>query len=293
MKISNLQKVLSILVVSALPTVAGSDPFYGASPVAVAEKVWPQMGGERSGMTPDVVREALLADPVGAAPLELRGVRLGMTLEKARAALMAAMPEGSTFEVNQYGGVGHLIGHPPTGPLTADTPGAYPVRASGSDPMVTKEVVAVEFALPPAPSVVRRVVRNHPVQFSERGTQTSVEVLREALIEKYGPPDDERTLVTRGAMKWLASPDKEDCNFWRGTGYNWHYQRAGHPADCSTALVYSYGAGADGVVTTVQAQLGNAGLIQLNTLANRALWEVLRENANAAERAGATDKPEL
>lgn len=273
--------------------IVSSDPFYGASPEAVANKVFVQLGGERSGMTPEVVLEALLSDPVDNVAVEVRGVKLGMTLEEAEAALMASMPQGSSFEVTQYGGVGHLIGDPPSGPLTAATPGAYPVKASGSDPRVSKETVTVEFAPPPAKSVVQSITRNHPIQFSENDTQTSVEVYRQTLIDEYGPPDDEITLGTNMGLKWLYSSDEVDCTSWRGVEPNWVYQRAGHPADCSTALVYSLSAGADGIVTRAHAWLGNPGLLQLNLLANRALFEALREKANAEANDAAMNKPSL
>lgn len=276
-----------------------SDPFYGASPAVIAEKVAPKFGGERIGNTPDVILAALEAGPVDDVDVDVRGVRLGMTLEEAEAALMENMPEGSIFEVTQLGTVQHIIGEAPTDRLTPQTPGAYPVTARASDPQVTKEVVSLDFALPPAKSVVRSITRSHRMQFATNfsETQTSVEVYRQALIDKYGPPDAEIPQGANGALlKWLYS-DEVDCTSARGNGaahgYNWVYQYAGDPADCSTALLYSYQAGADGIVTDASAKIGNVGLIQLNTLANRALMEALTEQVNAAKREAATDEPDL
>jgi len=266
-----------------------SDPFYGASPAVIAEKVAPKMGGARVGNTPDVILSALEAGPVDDVDVDVRGVRLGMTLEEAEAALMENMPEGAVFEVTQLGTVQHIIGEAPTGKLTPQTPGAYPVRATASAPL-TKEIVSLEFALPPAKSVVRMIRRNHQMRFAQNfsETQTSPEVFRQALIDKYGPPDSEHPQNSGAVLKWLYSSEEADC-----AGANWVYSYAGDPTDCSTALVYTYNTNSEGIVDMVRAEMGNAGLIQLNTLANRALFEALTEQVNAAKRQKATDKPDL
>jgi len=58
-------------------------------------------------------------------------------------------------------------------------------------------------------------------------------------------------------------------------------------------LLYSYGAGADGVVTMVEARLANVGQLYLNSQANKVLREEFRRKANEVKQQGATAAPDL
>lgn len=223
---------------------------------------------------------------------DIFGVKLGMTPEEAKAALEENKPQywqGTPLVYNtmeQQMGLTDSMFKP-----TAETPGAFVGATSisrGSDR------VHVYFAAPPAENVVQSVERKENV----RG-DTSVEVYRQALVDKYGEPDevDEAGAVT--LLKWLY--DGKDCNRLASnlpaTKYqHWPTDLASiphSPKQCATALIYSLTAPSGDIVNTVEAKIGNVGQIYLNREATMALRDEIQQKAQEERVKQATDAPDL
>lgn len=269
-----------------------TDPFAGVAPEALADSI-----AQRLGLTPQetvAALEAVATPPdVGA---DIRGVRLGMTPEQAIAALKTSFPQDAIIEEPRYFTVPQSAGlWPPGQEATVATPGAYADKARATDNK-TKDIINVEFALPPADNVVHSITRIHNMRFSESGKKVSAGVYHQVLIDKYGPPDAEFDLYSGKVLKWLYPSSGVDCaSGARGAthGQSWVLQYAGNPTDCATALIYSYAAGNDGIVQSVGGKIANPGHLHINKMANMALREEVRKKDAEARREQATDIPDI
>ncbi|WP_375208190.1 hypothetical protein [Hyphococcus sp.] len=231
----------------------------------------------------------MIVDDVDA---DIFGVKLGMTPEEAKAALEENKPEywqGSALVYNtleQQMGLTDAMFKP-----TAETPGAFVGTTSlgrGSDR------VHVYFALPPAENVVQSVERKENI----RG-DTSVDVYRQALVDKYGEPDEVDEAGAVMLLKWLYNG--KDCNPLASnlpaTKYqHWPTDAASiphSPRQCGTALIYSLTAPSGDIVSNVEAKLGNVGQIYLNREATIAFRDEIQKKAQEERVQQATDAPDL
>jgi hypothetical protein len=247
-------------------------------------------------LTPEdasAVLEEIEVSDVGA---DIHGVRLGMSPEEALSVLQTKFPDAK-INAPKYFTMAQATGLDLSGAQsTASTPGAYATKASVIDDE-TRDVISIEFALPPARNVVQSITRKQDTQFRQdfATNKTSTDVYYQALVGKYGAPTKETPLYTGKILKWLYPAEKKDCHpSNRGAAHpqSWVLQRT-EPEKCATALLYSYGAGADGVVTMVEARLADVGQMYINMLANKALREEYRRQANEAKGKKATKVPDL
>jgi hypothetical protein len=223
---------------------------------------------------------------------DIFGVKLGMTPEEAKAALEENKPQywqGTPLVYNtieQQMGLTDSMFKP-----TAETSGAFVSATSisrGSDQ------VHVYFAAPPAENVVQSIERKENVS-----GDTSVEVYRQALVDKYGEPDEVDEAGAVILLKWLY--DGKDCNRLASnlpaTKYqHWPTDLASiphSPKQCATALIYSLTSPTGDIVSTVEAKIGNVGQIYLNREAMMALRDDIQQKAQEERIKQATDAPDL
>jgi len=156
----------------------------------------------------------------------------------------------------KYETIARYSGTPYSGPVTADTPGAYAVAVSAHD-NVSRENVSAGFALPPADNVFQDISPSYNLSLSD--TQTAAEVFHQALIDKYGPPLKEEV---RGRfdqhidLTWFYPPDGVECMQ--------SNERSRYLGDCATMLRFSIRQDRDGLVETVTGGLGNPGYSLFN-----------------------------
>jgi hypothetical protein len=268
-----------------------SDPYAGVSKTAISEKL-----AKRLRLTPEDAAAALGEIEVADVGADIHGVRLGMTPEEALAVLEKKFPDAK-INAPKYFTMAQATGLDFSGTQsTADTPGAFATKASVID-NTTRDVISLEFAVPPARNVVQSITRKQDIQFRAdfATNKTSADVYYQALVGKYGPPTKETPLYSGKILKWLYPAEKMDCHpSNRGAAHpqSWVLQRT-EPEKCATALLYSYAAGADGVVTHVEARLANVGQMYLNVEVNRALREEFRRQVNEAKSKQATKVPDL
>lgn len=219
---------------------------------------------------------------------DILGVRLGMTPEEAHAKLSEALPDANIPKLYYTTMTSN------SRPVPPDTPGAFVGGIGINNP----EKVQIRFSRPPAENVVISVERNQSLSGQKN---TSLEVFRDSLIEKYGEPDE--APVWNDVLhyfKWLYPSGAADCNPLetgvKATDYrNWptDVDDLPHPPErCATALIYTLTV-RNGIVAFADAKLGNVGVIDLNNEAYAALRKEMREQAAAAAREAATDKPDL
>lgn len=227
---------------------------------------------------------------------DIFGVKLGMTPEEANRALATKSPEHPPLPLH-YTTIERQLGLVPYTPekVAADAKGAYVestmVNLGGSSG------VTVTFAKPPADNVVVQITRKQHFSGTDK---TSVEAFRKALIEKYGEPVEEPEPHGVIVYKWLFPADGADCNPLKPNLPATHHkhwptvvnQISHQPKDCATALIYSLTA-SDGIVSYVEARLGNVGQTIVNTTATVAYQKEMREKAAEAKRKAATQAPQL
>ena len=272
-------------------TVKPGENFGGVEPVAVAENL-----AVKTRLTPQTILQSMSEidfEDVGA---DLRGFRLGMTPAEAIATLKengyAMNTPPHYYTLAQSAGLVDPLNPGPK--VTASTPGAFTNKLSATNGE-TKDTIGIEFALPPAPNVVKTITRSHRIEFTDtfKTKKTSVDVYRKALIDKYGPPVAEYPYYNGATLKWHYPADGMDC-VGNGSGPQaWVFRHYDKAAACATALIYNLAAGSDGVVTTATARLGNPGHYGFNAEIHRSLREEVRKLGNAAKREQATEAPEL
>ncbi len=238
---------------------------------------------------------AALEAAVAGVEADILGVRLGMTPDEAEAALQENKPDNvrllprtwSTFDP------AHSSGWPP---IKEDTPGAFVPGVRATGPGNTHDL-QIAFAKPPAENLVESIVRKQ-LYSSVGGQQTSLDVYRQSLIDKYGPPAEEDKSGAILLLKWLYPSSAADCTPLKsnlpatkqGSSYP---DDMGHPPEtCATALIYSLTFNG-GIVSNMAARLANPGQEYFHREAAVAHQSKLREQAAEAERQKATDKPDL
>tara|TARA_B100001939_G_scaffold315415_2_gene300560 strand:- start:13684 stop:14541 length:858 start_codon:yes stop_codon:yes gene_type:complete len=237
---------------------------------------------------------ALEAD-VAAVEADILGVRLGMTPDEAEAALNENKPDNvrllpltwSSFDPD------HSSGWPP---IKADTPGAFVTGLRAIGPGNTHEI-QISFAKPPADNLVESIYRKeHYSSLSDR--QTSLEVYRQFLIDKYGPPTEEDKAGAILLLKWLYPSGAADCaplksNLPAKRQASSYPDDMGHPPEkCATALIYSLTFNG-GIVNNMEAKLVNPGQEYFHRKAAMAYQADLRRKAEEAKRQKATNAPDL
>lgn len=277
----NAWKVLSIVMTSVLAVSCGSggDQDGGQS----AGSSGSGGGGSASVGASANALMASFADT----DADILGVQLGMTPDEAHAALREARPDASVSEPS-------YVTMSIKTPVPAEKPGAY-VQGIGINDR--QDMVRVRFARPPLENVAMSIERNQSL--SNADPQTSLEVYRDALIEKYGEPD-EAPVSDNNLMhhfKWLFPSNRADCYPIGGlrSATEWTTSVADLPSAaerCASALVYTLTV-QNGIVSRAQARLGNAGVIGLEIESHTMLQRELAEKAAAAEREAATGQPDL
>lgn len=151
---------------------------------------------------------ASLEAAVAGVEADILGVRLGMTPHEAEAALKENKPDNVRLSPRSYASVdpAHSSGIPP---VKADTPGAFVPFMSARGPGSTHDI-QIAFANPPAENLVESIVRKQ-LYSSVGDQQTSLDVYRQSLIDKYGPPAEEDKSGAILLLKWLYPSSASDC----------------------------------------------------------------------------------
>lgn len=238
---------------------------------------------------------AALNTAVASVEADILGVRLGMTPDEAEAALNDNAPDNvqllsrnwSTFDPE------HSSGWPP---INADTPGAFVPGVRATGPGNTHEI-QVTFARPPADNLVESIYRKQ-LYSSVGDQQTSLEVYRQSLIDKYGPPAEEDKAGAIMLLKWLYPSSAKDCaplrsNLPAKRQVSSNPDDMGHPPEkCATALIYSLTSNG-GIVNYMESKFVNPGQEYFNREATAAYQEQIRRQAAEEKREEATDAPDL
>lgn len=218
-----------------------------------------------------------------------------MTPDEAEAALNNNKPDNvqifsrnwSTFDP------AYSSGYPPA---NADTPGAFVPGVRATGPGNTHEI-QVTFARPPADNRVESIFRKQ--HYSSVGNQqTSLDVYRQSLIDKYGSPAEEDKAGAIMLLKWLYPAGAADCtplksNLPAKRQASSYPDDMGHPAEkCATALIYSL-SNAGGIVNYMEAKLVNPGQEYFNREASEAHQDKLRRKAVEEKQQEATNEPDL
>lgn len=287
----NRLSLVSVLALLAASCGSGGDD---SEEAAAGEKATSQTGSGNTRADKQTTASAgNVADMIASfadIDADILGVRLGMTPQEAYAALKEARPDAPLSMPNYVSmtSQGQQV--------SPDAPGAYIQGININDPI---EKVIVTFARPPADNVVTAIERSQ--SYTITSDKSSADVYRDALIDKYGQPDEApvwNDLLYHS--KWLYPSNAKDCNpletslpgnhykNWRTDPKNMRHR----PEQCATALIYTLTVN-NGVVDRVNVKIGNAGVIRLTRDAHVALREELAEQAAAAERDAATNEPDL
>jgi len=236
-----------------------------------------------------------LAAAVADVEADILGVRLAMTPEEVEAALKSNdsithvfAPGRSTLDPAFSSGMS---------PINADTPGAFVTGIAASTGPARRRDLSVTFARPPVDNVVESILRKE-LYSSVGNQQTSLEVYRQTLIDKYGPPTEEDAAGALLLLKWLYPPDAADCTPLKSnlpaTKQASSYPDAmGHPpASCATSLIISL-THFNGLVNNAESRLLNVGQEYFNREALIAYRDELNRRTAEEKRQQATRKPAL
>ena len=248
-------------------------------------------GGSNGNSDATAGAPSSLNEAVAEVEADILGVRLAMTPDEAETALEENMPDN--FRLLGRSWMSVEPGHQ-SGPFSAETPGAYVAGLRATGP---RSEIQVTFARPPAENLVESVYRKQGYS-ANSGQQTSLDVYRQSLIDKYGQPQKEDKSRVILLLKWLYPSSARDCaplksNMTAKRQAGSYPEDMGQPPEkCATALIYSLTYNA-GIVDHMEAKLVNPGQEYLNREATIAYQDDLRRQAAAEAEREATDAPDL
>jgi len=292
--VRNLQKAATIIALSTFVISCGSGSNENTNQAAASSGEDTAPAASSSGSLSKDQESATvgasaddLIDSMSDVEVDLLGVRLGMTPEEAYAALRAARPNAQVSKPT-------YVTMSVKTPVPADTEGAYAQGIRINDRM---DSVQVSFARPPLDNVVTSVERRQLLSTAQ--PQTSLEVYRDALLNKYGKPVEEVVAGNKAMhhFKWLFPSNGTDCYPIEELRSSTEWATSApdldaSPERCASALVYSLAVN-NAIVNDARGRLGNAGAIALEIQAHVDYQRELSEQAAKAAREAATAAPDL
>lgn len=255
-----------------------------------------------TGLRALAILTLLIPALASSADLDIAGLRLGMTPDEARQALIAF---GAPAEKIQESRAKFWF---MDGDNRHETPD-FIDRMNGSNDVLkngrwVRDGFELDFSPPPEGGRLVRITRN----IENSVDAPTIGDYRSALVDKYGPPDQQIS----GNPIWMRGPGKADCvTGAKGKGADAyvnaiyvriqgrvsleHLANPRHikgPDDCAVRLIYKFGIGDDRPAKRVTAELIDPGTWVKAQLAAMAEIEKQRTDAVRARDAGAS-KPKL